>query len=520
MDAVALAPYAFLITMLIACAIAVVALMIIKQLHLKLKEREIALATAQAAISNAEEQLSDYDTMKSTHDQLIEERSRAIAERDETLKQLETIRRERDIAVKSKERAEFLTSEAERKAQMAEQKIADMNQRMNDWETQRTESIDAARAAILKAGGEMSSKLLEDHKREVEYAKKQTEEKFKKTTEQLMEQFDHISKTVHALRESTLHTRDQMDTVMRSLSNPAGAGQMAEIGLENSLKNLGLTKGRDFIIQYHVNQEEGRNLRPDAVIFLPQDTVMVIDCKTSKSLLELAQAKTDDEKAAAMQTLKRTMNEHVRALGSRDYRAAVLQSFRDAGKSADVGHIFNVMYLPSESAIEQVREADPQFDTKLQKHNIILAGPASLAGLFSLAKMNITAAHREENEKVIIQLVADLMESTINALGHVDKVGSSIKTAADHFDKFSKSINSRLLPRMRAMKDLGVTPTRNKDIPHQLASYDVRKIDQTVVVESEPKQTATAPDSAADSAGTPAGTDQPRESLTHVAANG
>jgi DNA recombination protein RmuC len=248
-----------------------------------------------------------------------------------------------------------------------------------------------------------------------------------------------------------------MDTVMRSLSNPAGAGQMAEIGLENSLKNLGLTKGRDFIIQYHVAQQEGKNLRPDAVIFLPQDTVMVIDCKTSKSLLDLAQAETDDEKEAALQVLKRTMNEHVRALGSRDYRAAVLQSFRDAGKSADVGHIFNVMYLPSESAIEQVRE------------------------------------------KVIIQLVADLMESTINALGHVDKVGNSIKNAADHFDKFSKSINARLLPRMRAMKDLGVTPTRNKDIPTQLPSYDVRKVEQTVVVKSD---TAELPNGARDT-GTP-----------------
>jgi DNA recombination protein RmuC len=484
MDILTLAPYAFLVTMLIACIIAIIALMTIKQLHLQLKDREIALATAQSAISNAEDHLADYGKMKSTHDILIADRSRAIAERDELEKQLEVMRRERDIAAKSKERAEFLKSEAERKVQLTEQKITDMNERMKDWEKQKEESVQAARAAILKAGGEMSSKLLEDHKREMESAKTQTEERVRHTTQQLMQQFDAIAKTVHSLKDSTVHTRDQMEVVMRSLTNPAGVGQMAEIGLENSLKNLGLVKNRDFIIQYHVAQEEGRNLRPDAVIFLPQDTVMVIDCKASKAMLEIARADTPAEHERAIAALKKTMNEHVKALAGRDYRAAVLQSFRDAGKSENVGHIFNVMYLPSESAIEQIRDADPEFDAKLQKSGIILAGPSSLAGLFSLAKMNIAAAHQAENEKVIIQLVADLMESTINALEHVDKVGRNIKTAADHFDSFSKSVNSRLLPRMRALKDLGVTPTRHKEIPAPLASYDIRRVEQTVVIES------------------------------------
>jgi DNA recombination protein RmuC len=487
-----IAPYAFFAAMLIACAIACVALLIIKQLHLRLKEREIALATAQSAIGNAEEHLADYGRMKSTHDTLIAERSRAVAERDEVEKQLNAMRLERDIAAKSKERAEFLKSESERKVLLTEQKLSDMNERMRDWETQKEHSLQAARAAILTAGGEMSSKLLEDHKRELESAKKQTEERVRLTTEQLMQQFDTISKTVHSLKDSTIHTREQMEMVMRSLTNPAGAGALAEIGLENSLKQLGLVKGRDFLIQYHVAQEEGKNLRPDAVVFLPQDTVMVIDCKASKAMLEIAKAETEAENARALAGLKKTMNDHLRALASKDYRAAVLQSFRDAGKSENVGHIFNVMYLPSESAIEHIRSVDTEFDSKLHKSGIILAGPASLAGLFSLAKLNIAAANQAENEKIILKLVADFMESSINALEHADKMGRNLKGAMDNFDSFSKSVNARLLPRMRALKDLGVTPTRHKDIPAPLASYDVRRVEQTVVIESNPSEEATA----------------------------
>jgi DNA recombination protein RmuC len=480
-----IAPYAFIATIAFAFIIAVISLLTVKKLHLLLKDREIALATAKSAVEHAEMRLNNYEQMQDMHDELVASRSKAMTERDELLKQLDEMRRDRDIALKARERSDFLRTEAERKEQLANHKVAEAQARMLDWEKQKEESVLAARAAIMKAGGEMSSKLLADHKREMEHAKADSEERVRKTTESLMQQFDAIAKTVHSLRDSTLHTREQMEVVMRSLTNPAGVGQMAEIGLENSLKNLGLVKGRDFLIQYHVNVEAGKNLRPDAIIFLPQDTVMVIDCKTSKAIIELASAKDDAARNLAIAALRKTMNEHLRALASRDYRAAVLQSFKEAGKSEQVGHIFNVMYLPSESAIEQVREADPEFDDKLQKHGIILAGPASLAGLFSLAKMNIAAANQAENEKVIIQLVADLMESAVNALSHIDKVGRNIKQAAENYEGFAKSINGRLLPRMRALKDLGVSPTRNKEIPAPLATYDIRRIENTVLIEAE-----------------------------------
>ncbi len=483
-----IAPYIVVCMMLLAVIIAAIAMSALKKNNMLLKDREIALATARAAVEHAEARLNNYEQMQSSHDALISHRATAVAERDEAVKQIEDMRRERDIANASRERADFLRSEAEQREQLTKHKIAESSARMLDWEKQKQESVLAARETIMKVGGEMSSKLLEDHKREMEHAKVASEERVKQTTEALMQQFDMVAKSVHSLRDSNLHTREQMEVVMRSLTNPAGAGQMAEIGLENSLKNLGLSKGRDYVIQYHVATEEGKNHRPDAVVFLPQDTVMVIDCKASKALLELARAQDEVAHNMAIAALKKTMNEHLRTLASRDYRAAVLQSFREAGKSEQVGHIFNVMYLPSESAIEQIRAADHDFDEKLQKHGIILAGPASLAGLFSLAKMNIAAANQAENEKMIIQQVADLMESAVNALVHIDKVGKSIKSAADNYEGFAKSINSRLLPRMRSLKNLGVSPTRNKEIPPPLATYDVRRIEATLLIEAEDEE--------------------------------
>lgn len=413
---------------------------------------------------------------------LVEERTVAVTERAEALRQLEILRSERNAIQQELLQAERRVAESTKGRELTEQRMQDIQLRMQDWEKQKEEAIQASRASILKAGGEMSTKLLEDHKREMETAKKQAEELTKKTTEDLFKQFSEVTQSVAALKDVSHTNRTQMDLVMRALTNPSGAGRMAEIGLENSLKNLGLEPGRDYIMQYHIAGDEG-SARPDTVIFLPQNMVIVVDAKASKFLLELAEVEGTDAEELTLARLKQTMNTHLSKLASRDYAGAIAQSYKKSGREGALGHIFNVMYLPSEAAIEKLRRADPEFDEKTERHSIILAGPTSLAGLFSLAKSQIAAGRQNENSQRIIEAAEGLMESVIMALTHVDRVGSSIRSAADAFDKFGKSINRFVIPRLKTMHKLGATPAKQKEIPAPLATYDIRKIEETIDIE-------------------------------------
>ncbi len=474
-------PYIFIVGMIISAAIAFFALQIIRRLYFKLKEKEVALAEAAGGAEGIKRQLEELEVLKKEYNQALEVSVRSASEKAETVRQLELVLEERNVAREAMREAEKRAYEAEKQADLVQQKMDDMLLRMQDWEKQREESIQSARAAIFKAGSEMSTKLLEDHKREAESAKKQQEEKIQTTTAKLMEQFTEVTKAVHSLKDISHNNRTQMDVVMRTLSNPGGAGRMAEIGLENSLKNLGLEVGRDFIMQYHIAGETS-GLRPDAVVFLPQDMVMVIDSKASKFILELAES-SDDMEAEILSKLSKSMNEHLRALSAKDYRSAILQSFKEAGKGDKIGYVFNVMYLPSESVIEKIRRADVEFDRKIERAGIILAGPASLTGLFSLAKMQIAAAKQADNEKHITEVVAELMESVATAFAYADKIGMGLKTTTEHFEKFARSVNSRMLPRMQKLSALGVTPARGKNIPVPLATYDIRRIDGTINVD-------------------------------------
>jgi DNA recombination protein RmuC len=483
-------PIAFFITLaiglVIASGIALFALRMLKRLYMKLKAYEVDAASNSSMITSLRLQSEELDALRREHMRLLEERSAAVTERAEAMRQIDILYEERRIARQEREDALDRAAEAEKMLELAEQRMRELQRRMDDWENHRREFIKLSEAAVLEAGSKMSSKLLEDHKREAEAVKKQQEEQVRSTTEKLLEQFTDVTKAVHSLKDISSDNSSRMETVMRALSNPAGAGKMAEIGLENSLKNLGLEVGRDFVMQYHIAGDVARGgLRPDAVIFLPQDMVMVIDSKASKFILELAQAQNEQEESDVLEKLRRSMNEHLRALTARDYKAAILQQYKEAGRSGTIGHVFNVMYLPSESAIEKIRSADPQFDEKVEKADIILAGPASLTGLFSLAKMNIAAARQAENEEKIISTVKDLMESIAIAFSHVDRVGTNIKSTVEHFERFARSVNSRVLPKMQRIQQLGVQPAHNREVPKPFATYDIRRIEETVTIEAD-----------------------------------
>jgi len=55
---------------------------------------------------------------------------------------------------------------AERELAVARQRLADGETRLADFERLRSESLQAAQAAVLATAQQLSSKLLEDHKRE------------------------------------------------------------------------------------------------------------------------------------------------------------------------------------------------------------------------------------------------------------------------------------------------------------------------------------------------------------------
>jgi DNA recombination protein RmuC len=380
-----------------------------------------------------------------------------------------------------KERWMARHAEAEKISATLQERLQDQEKRLEDWERLKQESLHITKASVLEAGHAISNKLIEDHKRETEAARKEMETRIQQTTHTLSQHFQTITQSVGALQSEASKQQQRLETVWQALSTPAGVGQFTELGLESLLKACGLEAGRDYWLQFHVGNEEGANLRPDAILFLPDDTVLVIDCKASKALLELASAATVEDEALVLQRLKKTMQQHLQGLTRKEYRKTVETELKNAGHGGRIRQSLGVMYLPNEAAIEKIRAADPDFSTRAQHAGITLAGPATLAALLSFACLKITFQKQMDNQEKIVEATRRLLDGLGPVLEHAEKLGKGVRQAAEAFDKFARSANKFLLPRARDLAQLGVESSRHKTLPVRLPVWheDALVVDQT-----------------------------------------
>ena len=373
------------------------------------------------------------------------------------------------------------------------QQLAESEKRLTDFEQLKREMLTSTQAALLEGGAQLSSKLLEDHKRENAEAKEDATKRVAAYSETVLKQMETLLGTISAIDGRVQAHNKMLDTVWRSLTNPSGAGQLAEIGLANTLKSFGLEQGRDFQLQFSTQDEEGRRLRPDAVVFLPSSGVMVIDSKASKYLLEIAASEGTPEEDEAYRNLARTMNQHLRALGEKDYASAIRSSWRDSGRSDEIARTVSVMYLPNEAALDKLNRADAEFLHNARARGIYLAGPTTLHCLISLASAEINLERQVENQQRIVAAAEALLDGLTNALGHVADVGKNLNRAADAFGRFATSTNRFVISRAKKLAALGLQPA--KPLPPSLPLFSVTAHETLIEGEAEEvrEPSATAP---------------------------
>src|SRR6202030_980400 len=87
----------------------------------------------------------------------------------------------------------------ERGAASAQAELAAVQTRLEDFERLRKEMMDAAKVAVTDTAAQVSSKLLDDHKRETTEAKQRTEERVRKVNETLLKQVAEVAQLVAVL---------------------------------------------------------------------------------------------------------------------------------------------------------------------------------------------------------------------------------------------------------------------------------------------------------------------------------
>jgi DNA recombination protein RmuC len=363
-------------------------------------------------------------------------------------------------------------------AALAKQEGTQLRTQMQELRQDREKFMEHAKAAAFETGQQISTRLMEDHKREREHAQKQIEQMTKHTSESLMKEQKDLAQMIGKIQHESQDTAGKMNILVRAMKNPIGAGAEAEIGFDNLLGALGLRAGQDYDLQFHMASEEG-SFRPDALIYLPGEQVMVVDCKASQHIYALFEAEGSDAYEATFNKLCATMRTHVKQLASKQYITQLKKHLLAAEKTAS--RLIQVMYVPNEEVISRLRKHDPEFMELAIRHEIMLAGPDTLPSLFMLAKNVITEARQTQNQQKILLLTQELISDVITAVSYAGDMSKAFQRSGSAFDKFITSLNARAIPKMRRLKNMGLAPAGNKEIPVSLGTFKVLTDSQPVI---------------------------------------
>jgi DNA recombination protein RmuC len=382
---------------------------------------------------------------------------------------------------------------AEKNEALALQKVEAAEIRLRDFEQLKTQFEQYAKAAALTTGQELSTKLLADAQREREAAQKQQAverettykqfEQFSKlANEQFVERQRELAITLGKVQGQVNVSSDQLSTLVRAMQNPIGAGAEGEIVMSNILQQHGFTPGVDYELQVHLAADEG-SLRPDCVIYLPHQHAIIVDSKASQHIFALFRAEGTPEFDAAFKEIQSSMRAHAKALGGKAYQDNLRKLKNRNGQP--ITRTTLVMFVPNDEVVTRLMQKDPNLMQYMREHDIVLAGPVTLSGIFLTARALVREAKQMDEHHAILELTSELMADLIAALGHAEDVMKGIRGSANAYDKFAGSMNRGVMARLKRLAAKGVRPAKNKQLPGSLPRYEIIKQDEVLQGEAD-----------------------------------
>jgi len=265
---------------------------------------------------------------------------------------------------------------------------------------------------------------------------------------------------IEQLRQLNTRITDEAHALTRALKGQAQArGAWGEIILERLLQSSGLRAGEDYVVQESLTGTDGRRLRPDVILRLPDERHLVIDSKVSLVAYEQAvNAPEDAERAQARKLHVTAVRRHVEELAGKRYE--------DAGQLRTPDYV--LMFVPIEPAFTLALEADADlYEWAFDRRVILVTTPTLLATLKTVA--SIWKQDRQaRNVQEIARRGGLLYDKFVGLYDDLELVGRHLGKAQESYEGVRAKLKTgrgNLLAQVEELKSLGAKAAKQLPPP-------------------------------------------------------
>lgn len=277
---------------------------------------------------------------------------------------------------------------------------------------------------------------------------------------------------VTSVRDTGERLRHETRALVTALRKPHVRGNWGEQQLKRVVEISGMVDHCDFVTQQTTSTTAEQVIRPDLKVLLDGDRFVWVDSKVPLSAFIDAHETDDDAvRERSLQLFAKNVRTHIDQLSAKSYFKS------DPGTPE-----FVVLFLASEALAAEAFSQAPDLNEYAGARNIVLASPTTLIAMLKAVAYGWKQAALAESAAEVSALARELYDRLGTLGGHFDRIGRSLTASVRAYNEAVGSIEGRVFPTARRLRDLHVA-SKQLDEVHAVEAA-VRPITAPELVEN------------------------------------
>lgn len=396
--------------------------------------------------------------------------TKAVAEKERTIQRLsehnsllhEELNQERTLLAESKDQ----NLQLEREVATLSSNLGNLRERYEESIISQSASKEQFQQLASKVLEEKTRQFDEDHRKGLKEILDPLKERINRF-EQKVDQSNKETLTRHTALHMQLNnlkdlnlkiTNETMNLTNALKGDNKAQGSWGEIILESILQKSGLEKDREYTVQPTYRNEDGKMIRPDIVIHLPDNKKLIIDSKVSlKSYDAFLSSQDEESRSLALKALALSIKNHVNGLSEKRYHEIYKMESPD----------FVLMFIPIDTAFNAALSHNSDLYSYAFDKNIVIVTSSTLLATLKTVDTMWKNAKQQKHAFQIAEEAGKMYDKFANLVDDLAKVGERMDMTKNVYNDAMKRLHTgkgNLLSKAEKMKQLGAKV--NKEIKY------------------------------------------------------